>query len=447
MRQGKGRVCWRRDLAVFRGLSQRDRAGFLVLLEWLENFRLRRGLAAGREAAKCFWREEVLGRHEREDWQLDQWSAAIAWYLNWLRACEEAGADHRSLPERVRAAVRSAGARRGLAYRTQQCYGAWLARYAAFAETASRARMEGTAMAFLVSVVEDKECAYSTQKQALNALAFFFKHVCGIEAPNFGVKLRKTERRVPTVLSRGEVAALLTELEEKYRVPAALQYSSGLRIAELVRLRVKDLDLERGSVTIRQGKGGKDRVSVLPKSLQAELRRSLECAEKLWREDRSQDLAGTRIPGALGRKFAKASRSIGWFWLFPASKVSRDPQGGELRRHHLHAKVYNEALKRAATRAGLRKRVTSHALRHSFATHLLEAGSDLRRIQELLGHEDITTTEIYLHVAETENGLGVRSPLDGIEAVPEGTGGNRQEGSKQYTGAVGNCREIESLAM
>ena len=409
-----GKWCWRRDLAAFRGFSERDRAGFLVFLEWMENFRLRMNLEAGREAAKIFWREEVAGPdREREDWQLDQWSAAVQWYLNWLKACREAGADHRSLPERMRVAVDAAGSRRGLARRTRQCYGAWAARYGNFAKTARAATKVEMATDFLTALVNEEECAYSTQKQALNALAFFFKQVCKVENPVFGVKLRKTEQRVPVVLSKGETGRLFAQLDKRYCLAAKLQYGAGLRLSELVRLRIKDLDLDRGTVTVRGGKGDKDRVTVLPASLRVELREQVEEARRLWQEDRDAERPGVFIPGALGRKFARAGETFEWFYLFPATRESRDPETGIQRRHHLHGAVYNAAIKKAASAAGIEKRVTSHALRHSFATHLLEGGTDLRTIQELLGHEDITTTEIYLHVAVGANGMGVVSPLDG----------------------------------
>lgn len=416
MRISKSRWCWRRDLSEFRGLSERDRSGFLLVLEWFENFRARYGFEAGREAARTFWKSEVLRENcTREDWQLDQWSAAIQWYLRWLDACAEAGADHRSLPERVRAAVYSAGSRRGLARRTKQCYSAWAARYAVYAGGEREAMRVETASGFLASVVDDEDCAYSTQKQALNALAFFFKHVCGVEEPVFQVKLRKTGTRVPVVLSKEETQRVFEKLEAPggcHRLAAQLQYGAGLRLTELVRLRVKDVDLGRGTVTIRQGKGDKDRVTVLPKSLREDLVKQVERAREIWRGDRDAGRVGVWIPGALARKFRRAAESFEWFWLFPARQISVDPDSGVSRRHHLHGKVYSEAIKRAAAGAGIEKRVTSHALRHSFATHLLEGGTDLRTIQELLGHEDITTTEIYLHVAVGEHGLGVVSPLD-----------------------------------
>jgi integrase len=316
------RWCWRKDLAGFRGLTDRERAGFLLVLEWFENFRLRHGLEAGREAGKAFWRSEVLREGcTREPWQLEQWGAAIRWYLDWLKACAEAGGDHRSLAERLRAAVFAAGSRRGLARRTRRGGG-------------------------------------------------------------------------------------------RHGLAARLQYGSGLRLSELLRLRIKDVDSARGTVTVRCGKGDKDRVTVLPRSLKDKITEQVERAREVWRGDREAGLAGVWLPGALARKFRRAAESFEWFWLFPARQVSLDPESGVLRRHHLHGKIYNEAVARAARDAGIEKRVTSHALRHSFASHLLESGTDLRTIQELLGHEDISTTEIYLHVAVGVNGLGVLSPLD-----------------------------------
>ncbi len=272
-----------------------------------------------------------------------------------------------------------------------------------------------TATAFLQSVVEQEECAYSTQKQALNALAFFFKRVCGIEDPVFGVKLRKTDQRVPVVLSKRETGELLGDMKEnerRYSLAAELQYGAGLRLSELMSLRIKDIDLDRGTLTVRQGKGDKDRMTVLPKSLRDALAGQIEKVRQIWESDRGEGQPGVYLPGALARKFRRAAKEFAWFWLFPAPKVSRDPESGITRRHHVHGGVYSKAIKRSTARIGVEKRVTSHALRHSFATHLLEDGADLRTIQELLGHEDITTTEIYLHIAVGSNGLGVTSPLD-----------------------------------
>ena len=406
------RADWRADLKVYRGLSDGERVGFLMLLEWFENFRLRLRLEAGREAAVLFWKEEVVAKGPREDWQLDQWSGALSWYLRWLEACLERGDESRSLSERLRDAVDRAGTRRGLADRTRDCYGAWVARFGRFAKDEVAVRCPQVASRFLESVVKDEECAYSTQKQALNALAFFFKAVLGHEEVRFAVKLRKTNARVPTVLCREELKELFENLSGRYLLAGQLQYGAGLRLSELMRLRIKDLDLKRGMLTIRKGKGDKDRVTVLPKSLVEPLRAHLKEVRALWQKDRDSGCPGVFIPGALGRKFARGGEEWGWFYLFPAAQMSMDRRAGVRRRHHLLGDVYNEKIREAAVLAGNHKRVTSHALRHSFATHLLEDGTDLRTIQELLGHEDITTTEIYLHVAMDASGLGVTSPLD-----------------------------------
>jgi integron integrase len=412
----KPRWCWRKDLAGYRGLSERERTGFLLVLEWFENFRLRHELEAGRVAAKIFWKSEVLREGRlRETWQLEQWADAIKWYLNWLKACDVEGGEPRSLAERLRGAVYAAGSRHGLALRTKQCYGAWAARFAKFADNERDVMRVETASRFLASVVDDEDCAYSTQKQALNALAFFFKQICGVENPVFDVKLRRTGARMPVVLSQQEATQLFKKLDEgreRDGLPARLQYGAGLRVSELVRLRIQDVDVKRGTVTIRQSKGNKDRVTVLPRSLRKDLAGQIERAKELWEKDRAAGLAGVYLPGALARKFRRAAETFEWFWLFPARQISLDPESGLKRRHHLHAKVYNDALKRAAAAVGIRKRMSSHALRHSFATHLLESGTDLRTIQTLLGHDDISTTEIYLHVAVGANGLGVMSPLD-----------------------------------
>jgi integron integrase len=412
----KARWCWRSDLANFRGLSELERTGFLLVLEWFENFRMRHDLVAGRAAAKAFWRVEVLREGgSREEWQLQQWQMAVRWYLNWLDACAEVGADPRSLAERLRTAVHSAGSRRGLARRTKQCYGGWAARYAVFAGDEREVMRVETASRFLTAVVEDEDCAYATQKQALNALAFFFKQVCGVEEPVFRVKLRKTGARIPVVLTKEETQRVFAKLESAatgHALPARLQYGAGLRLTELVRLRIKDIDLARETITVRGGKGDKDRVTVLPACLREAVAEQVAEARRWWCRDREAGLAGVWLPGALARKFGRAAESFEWFWLFPARQIALDPESGIWRRHHLHGKVYNAAVKSAAAVAGIEKLVTSHAFRHSFATHLLEGGIDLRTIQELLGHGDITTTEIYLHVATGANGLGVVSPLD-----------------------------------
>jgi site-specific recombinase XerD len=192
------------------------------------------------------------------------------------------------------------------------------------------------------------------------------------------------------------------------------QYGAGLRLKELVGLRLQDVDLERGVVTIRAGKGDKDRETIIPNCLKDSLSKKIEESLRFWDEDRSNGVAGVELPGALARKMSRAGERPGWYWVFCADQLSEDPESGVMRRHHLHPKVYSEAIKRAAESAGIRKRVTTHALRHAFATDLIRGGTDIRTLQELLGHADVKTTEIYAHAAEIGNERGVRSPLDQI---------------------------------
>lgn len=414
----KRRYDWRKDLEASRSVDGRAKDGFGILLGWFENWRLRHRLDAGRQAAVDFWKQQVIGSGKpRERWQLDQWADAIAWYLDWLNHCREAGGDARSLPERVRDAVETTGARRGLALRTRRSYGGWMARYATWAGSARRMMTAECGRDWLAHLAGKEHIAFSTQKQALNALAFFLRDVCGLEELDLKVRMKRTGPRVPVVLSRNEVVRLVAKLEPKYSAAAMLQYGAGLRRSELVSLRIKDVDLERRTVTVRGGKGDRDRITMLPERLADALGAQLARARRMYEEDRARNLPGVALPPALARKHRRAGESWEWMWLFPARELSKDPVSGTVRRHHLHGQVYNEALRRAAKAAGIDKRMTSHALRHSFATHLLEEGTDLRTIQDLLGHANVQTTEIYTHVARGANGCGVVSPLDRMATV------------------------------
>ena len=278
---------------------------------------------------------------------------------------------------------------------------------------------EGKASQWLSWLVTEEKVAYSTQKQALNALVFFFREVCGREEVHLNVRLRQTPKRIPVVLSVGEVAAVLANLPEKCRLAAELQYGAGLRRSELLNLRVKDIDLDRRQVTVRAGKGNRDRVTVLPQQVAVQLIDWKERLHEQFHADRAAGVPGVALPGALARKLPKAGEQWEWAWLFPSDHFSVDPETGIRRRHHLHGQTYTNALREAVRAAGIEKRVKSHDLRHSFATHLLEAGTDIRTLQELLGHAELETTMIYTHVATNLSACGVASPLDRIHA---GTG-------------------------
>jgi integron integrase len=402
---------WRKDLYAARDVCSPDKAGFSLLLEWLENWRIRSSLPPGRIAAERFWREQVRLK-SREPWQMRQWAEAIRWYLHWLKACQSNGGSGLTLQERVRAAVNSAGARRGLAIRTRQTYGRWAARYAIWAGDPRDLLKTDQARVFLAWLVTDRKVSYATQKQALNALAFFFKDVCGRKEVNLRVTFRKTTPRIPVVLNLREIALLLDRLEDRYRLMAEVQYGGGLRLSELMQLRIKDIDVDRRQMTVRAGKGDQDRVTILPNCLAGRLTDHKTALRKLYETDRTEDQPGVALPGALARKLPRAGEKWEWFWFFPAPQLSTAPDSGIVRRHHVHPKVYARALRRAAHKAGIDKRFTTHVLRHCFATHLLEDGKDLRTIQELLGHSDLRTTEVYTHVAQGIGPCGIKSPLD-----------------------------------
>lgn len=423
---------WLNDLRRSRDVSGRDKRGFEIFLRWFESWRTGKHLSAGREAAVRFWKEQVLDignrrgaggedgsareRKVREAWQLQQWAEAMRWYLNWMEVCRKQKREVRTLGERLKVAVFSAGSRRGLALATRKRYAGWLAQYGAWLTAngsgARDAMEQERACDWLTHLVEVGGLSFSSQKSALNAVVFFFRDVCSVDEVNLRVRLRKTAPRVPVVLSRGEVKKVIDGMDGIYKLAARLQYGSGLRISELMQLRIKDIDWERGQVVIRGGKGDRDRVTMLPLEVRKDLKEWKEKVRQVHEDDRKAKVAGVKLPTALARKFPGAGEQWQWFWLLPSGKLSGDPDCGTIRRHHLHAEGYRRAMKRAVKNAGIEKRVTPHVLRHSFATHLLESGTDLRTIQELLGHQDVRITERYTHVAEGVGGTGVTSPLD-----------------------------------
>lgn len=396
-----------------RDVGHRQRDAFAMVIGWFEHWRLRIRLEASRDACRRFWREQVMSK-PREPWQLDQWSGAIQWYLRWLKYQQENGGEARSLEERVRSAVERAGARRGLARRTRETYGRWAAGFARWTGDARAMLKEEKASAYLGWVVTDQKVSYSTQKQALNALVFFFKDVCGKDEVRFDVHLRKTPKRLPVVLDVQEVMGILERMDGTFGLMARIQYGGGLRLNELVNLRIKDVDEGRGIITVREGKGSKDRGTMLPGAVREQVAALKVELRELHEKDRAAGLPGVALPHAFGRKDRRAGEKWPWQWMFPGTRPSVDPESGIRRRHHIHEDSYAAALRKAVDEALIDKRVTSHALRHAFATHLLEGGTDIRTLQELLGHSDVSTTQIYTHVAKGIGAMGVRSPLDAL---------------------------------
>lgn len=299
------------------------------------------------------------------------------------------------------------------AYRTEQTYLDWVRRFLIFAEPESRQAVSWwQAKEYLGYLTLVRRVSNGTQNQALSALQFLFSKVLRRRAGNAdGVHRVAGIRRVPTVLAREEVDRLIELMDGTGRLMAELMYGSGLRVTECARLRVKDLDFANRYIVVRGGKGDKDRRAPLPKKLVPSLEAQIELSRERWAKDREMGVEGVFMPEALSVKYVNAGKEWCWFWLFPSDQLSLDPWAGKERRHHLNVHAVQQLVKRAALRAGLTKPVTPHTLRHSFATHLLESGADIRTVQELLGHSDVSTTMIYTHVLGRP-GIVAASPLD-----------------------------------
>jgi integron integrase len=299
--------------------------------------------------------------------------------------------------------------------RTEQTYVDWIKRFILhFDKRHPRDLGAAEVEAFLTHLAVAGKVAASTQNQAKSALLFLYKAVLGIELPWLdNVERAKAPKRLPVVLTRAEVQALLTRLEGTHWLMASLLYGAGLRLMECLRLRVKDVEFVRKEILVRDGKGFKDRVTTLPAALVAPLREHLERVRELHRQDLAAGYGAVFLPYALERKYPGAARDWGWQYVFPSAKLSVDPRSDAPRRHHVQDQALQRAVRQAARDADLAKPATPHTLRHSFATHLLEGGYDIRTVQELLGHADVSTTMIYTHVLN-KGGRGVTSPLDSL---------------------------------
>jgi integron integrase len=296
---------------------------------------------------------------------------------------------------------------------TEKTYIGWLRDFYRFQKGQSPYGLESAHVKdYLSHLAVERKVSASTQNQAFNALLFLFRNVLNKDIENLQGAVRAyPKRRLPVVLTQQEVRRLLDKLEGTSHLMAQLIYGCGLRLKECIRLRVKDIDFEQNCLTVRFGKGGKDRQTVLPESVKDELRGHLDTVRELYDKDRREGVSGVYLPEGLDRKYPNAGKEWIWQWVFPSRALSVDPRQKKLRRHHVHYNTLQKQVKRAAAEADITKRVSVHTLRHSFATHLLEQGYDIRTIQELLGHASIQTTMIYTHVAR-KNKLGVKSPLD-----------------------------------
>ncbi|MDA8223071.1 MAG: integron integrase [Desulfitobacterium hafniense] len=353
-----------------------------------------------------------------EDWQVNQADNALRLYSYFLSSqhSDKPGGipetlinDWKAVEEKTIEAIRL----RHRSYSTEKTYIAWLRQFQGFVKSKELKELNGKDLQdFLSYLAVERKVSSSTQNQALNAIVFVYRHVLekDIEDQINSVRARQ-KRRLPVVLTVKEVNNIFDEMSGLHCLMAKLIYGCGLRLQECLSLRIKDVDIEQGIVIVRSGKGDKDRRTVLPESLKDELLHHMSSVREIYEQERKDNTNGVYLPGALEKKYPNAGKEWGWFWLFPARDLSIDPRSRIVRRHHPHPAALQRAFKEAVIKAGITKQASVHTLRHSFATHLLESGYDIRTIQELLGHRNLQTTMIYTHVA-TKNILGVRSPLD-----------------------------------
>ncbi len=316
---------------------------------------------------------------------------------------------HHGLLEKLLIQIRQ----RGYSIRTEQAYESWVSRFIKYNDNQDPKKLGASeVVSFLQHLAVGRGVAASTQNQALNALVFFFEHALQQPLGNLGEFIRaKRPKKLPVVLTPGEVQLLLSHMTGIHHIMASLLYGTGMRLMECIRMRVMDIDFGYSQINIRDGKGKKDRVVPLPGRMVDPLQAQLKNTQKLHLQDLKNGHGEVYLPGALARKYPNAPKEWRWQYVFPSGRLSVDPRSGEVRRHHIHENGLQKHVKKAALNAHIVKKVNCHCLRHSFATHLLETGSDIRTVQELLGHADVSTTMIYTHVLN-RGGQGVTSPLD-----------------------------------
>ena len=355
----------------------------------------------------------------------------------------QAGASHRPrLLDQLREQVRY----RHYSIRTEEAYVHWVRAYIHFHDRRHPAELSRPEVeAFLTWLAAERQVSASTHRQALSALLFLYQQVLGLKLPWMGeIGRPQGERRLPVVLTPEEVAAVLATLQAQPRhgplldLLGRLLYGTGMRLLEALRLRVKDLEFDQRTIVVREGKGAKDRVVMLPSTLESALRQHLAEVKAQWQLDRARGVPGVFLPDALARKYPRAAESWSWAWVFPQAELSDDPRSSCRRRHHLPETFFQRAFRRALADAGIDKPATPHTLRHSFATHLLQSGYDIRTVQELLGHADVSTTMIYTHVLRMGGGA-VHSPLDRLRptlAPDAGLGPAQQQHRQQPPGGA-----------
>lgn len=410
---------WQQKLEAS-GLSRDQWRAYEKIIKWfhVDCRQQRPNVQPSRMAGNDFFRRMVRIRQPGAELKAC-WKEALGWYFDLIEP--KAKSDETVTSSATKGweqefveAVRI----RHLALRTENAYLRWLRRAATWMGTNDLfSAKDEQARAFLTHLAVKEKVAAATQNQAFNALTFFFRQVAGREVVLGGTVRAKTRERETAVLTREEVGKLLAAMEGQWQLMGRLMYGTGLRLNEMTHLRVKDLDHGRGVVMVKGGKGDKDRQTVFPELIQGDLKRHLERVRMQWEKDlKDPEVSDVWLSESLARKYPNAAKEWQWQWVFPSRRIGPDKRApGVFRRHHVMPQGYQKAVARAGQLAGISKRVYPHLLRHSFATHLLEAGTDVRTVKELMGHQNVSTTEKYLHVMQ-KPGLSIKSPLDGLNS-------------------------------
>ncbi len=391
---------------------------------WIEQFCRDRSTEAIRASEYSGYQQflaELEQSNALEHWQIEQARETLFWFLRKYLGLEEGKLhseqyhqvykDFNEAISKTRECIRV----KHLSYRTEQAYLSWIQRFARFCGDRPMSMVNSSQVReFLSHLALNERISASTQNQAMSALLFLFRHVLGQELGDMTLTLRaKTRKKIPVVLTKREVRMVIDELDGTTQLMVQLLYGTGMRISECTRLRVKDVGFEECILTIRQGKGNKDRRTVFPKSLVEPLKFHLDRVKSLHEADLKKGHGEVYLPESIAKKYSNSGKNWIWQYVFPSGRLAVDPRSGIVRRHHVLDKTIQKWVKNAAIASGIEKDVTPHVFRHSFATHLLEAGRDIRTVQELLGHADVSTTMIYTHVLN-KGGVSVTSPLDDL---------------------------------